>query len=282
MAGTYTLLVEGYIGDPGGGSYSFNIVPLTDGLQALTLGIIVNGAISSPGQHQQYTFTLATPSRLYFDALTNNYSLTWSLDGPTGNVVNGRSFTASDGRNILRSRPGVRGGQLRADRVGNRSTTGAFQFRLLDFAGATPLTPGTPVSVNGFIANSTDLYRFNAAAGDEFNFVFQSSSGIPNASWRLIDPYNNVLFNQSLVSSVGTNTLSAAGIYTLLIEGYIGDLGVGSYGFNVIPAGNVPPSPLTGSPMVSAVSSAEAFPRTMPPQRMFSASQTLRDSTSTL
>jgi hypothetical protein len=249
LAGTYTLMVEGYIGDPGSGSYSFNIIPVTDGLQALTVGSIVNGAISSPGQHQQYTFTLAAPARLYFDALTNNSALNWSLDGPTGNVVNGRSFTSSDGRNIFAPVLALLAGNYTLTVSAYNGATSGFQFRLLDFAGATPLTLGTPVNVNGFVANSTDLYRFNAAAGDQFSFAYQASSGIPNASWRLIDPYNNVVFNQSFAPGVGTNTLPAGGTYTLLIEGYIGDTGLGSYGFNVTPVGNVPPIPFTGTPL---------------------------------
>ena len=71
-AGTYTLLVEGYINDTGSGNYTFNLAPVTDGLQALTLGSVVSGAIAMPGQQQQYTFTLPAAARLYFDSLTNN------------------------------------------------------------------------------------------------------------------------------------------------------------------------------------------------------------------
>src|SRR5205807_4977127 len=64
-AGTYTVLVEGYFGDPGNGTYDFNVVPVSDGLQALTLGNDVSGAIATPGQQQQYSFTLPGAARLY-------------------------------------------------------------------------------------------------------------------------------------------------------------------------------------------------------------------------
>src|SRR5205814_6971940 len=98
--GTYTLLVEGYYNDPGNGSYDFNVVPVGDGLQALTLGNVVSGAIAAPGQQQQYTFTLPGAARLYFDSLTNSGQLHWSLNGPAGNVVNNRGFNGSDAQSI--------------------------------------------------------------------------------------------------------------------------------------------------------------------------------------
>src|SRR5438874_13818541 len=99
-AGSYVFLLEVYIGDPGIGIYDFNVLPVSDGLQALTLGNAVSGAIATPGQQQQYTFTLPVPARLYFDSLTNNGQLHWSLNGPTGNVVNNRGFSASDAQSI--------------------------------------------------------------------------------------------------------------------------------------------------------------------------------------
>ncbi|HZR18708.1 MAG TPA: CARDB domain-containing protein [Verrucomicrobiae bacterium] len=247
-AGNYTLLVEGYIGDPGSGTYSFNLVPVTDGVQALTLGSLINGAVNSPGQHQQYTFTLASASRLYFDALTNTSSLRWSLDGPTGNIVNSRAFSSSDAQSIGNPILNLPAGAYTLTVLGITDNTGPYQFRLSDLAAATPLTPGTPVSKNNFAANSTDLYRFTAAPGDQVSFIYQSSSGIPNAYWRLIDPFSNILAAQSLASgNSGTNRLTAGGTYTLLIEGYIGDPGLGTYAFNLQPDGNVSSTPFTGA-----------------------------------
>ena len=101
LAGTYTLLVAGYINDPGSGSYTFNVAPVTDGLQALTLGSTVTGSISTPGQRQQYTFTLPSAARLYFDSFTNVSGLRWYLDGPTGNVMNNAGFNSDSNLGLL-------------------------------------------------------------------------------------------------------------------------------------------------------------------------------------
>src|SRR5262249_10355550 len=47
---------------------------------------IVAGRIDHPGQRDFYTFTLTDPKRVYFDSLTNDPGLTWSLTGPQGTV----------------------------------------------------------------------------------------------------------------------------------------------------------------------------------------------------
>ncbi len=164
-------------------------------------------------------------------------------------MVNNRSFSSSDGLNISNPVLDLPAGDYTLTVLGSGDSVSGFQFRLLDFAAATPLTPGSPVNVINHPANATDLYRFDASAGDRFFFLYVGSSGIPNTYWRLIDPYDNILFSRNFNSSAGTNTIPAAGTYTLLIEGYIGDSGLGSYEFNVQPAGNVPPLPFTGAPL---------------------------------
>src|SRR5262249_43541156 len=121
---------------------------------------------------------------------------------------------------------------LTVERTGD--STGAYQFAFWKLADATPLTPEAPVSGSLSPANETDLYRFNAAAGDRFFFDAQARTGAPGATWRLIDPYGNVLFNTGF-ADVATLTLAQAGSYTLLVEGRISDTGTGSYAFNVQP-----------------------------------------------
>jgi ELWxxDGT repeat protein len=246
-AGTYTLLVEGYIGDTGTGSYTFNVQPVaTPATTTLTLGSTVNGTIATAGQQNDYTFNLAADAKLYFDALTNNSNLEWSLDGPAGLVVNNRFFNSSDGLSIggnpLINAPA---GAYTLSVFGSGDATGAYTFRLLDSAAATALTPGTPVSGTLNPANATNLYKFTANAGDQFYFDSQTLTGAGNAYWRLIDPYGNLVFTQGLGSDAGTQTLAAAGAYTLLVEGYIGDTGTGSYTFNVQPVATATPTTLT-------------------------------------
>src|SRR5262249_47192012 len=102
-AGPYTLLLEGAVTDTAAGTYTFNVAPQGNTPPALptgtplTLGTTVSDTIAAAGEQDRYIFTLAQPTLLYFDALTNNANLNWALAGPTGTAVSARPFTSSDG-----------------------------------------------------------------------------------------------------------------------------------------------------------------------------------------
>jgi hypothetical protein len=67
---------------------------------ALALNARIDGSLAHAGQVDNYTFTLAAYSRLYFDALTDDVRFTWSLVGPRGTVVSNRNFQASDSTDL--------------------------------------------------------------------------------------------------------------------------------------------------------------------------------------
>ena len=116
---------------------------------------------------------------------------------------------------------------------GSGQTAGTYAFQLSDLAAATPLTPGTPVSGTLSPANGTDLYRFNATAGQPFYFA--RLAGSFGDDWRLIDPYGNLVFTSNLGSEPGRLTLASGGTYTLLVEGAVSDTVAVGYSFNVAP-----------------------------------------------
>jgi hypothetical protein len=247
--GVYTLLVEGHYQNTGSGSYQFNVVPVNDGTQALTLGSLVTGAVTLPGQTRSYTFTLPASATLYFDSLTNITNLRWSLDGPSGRIVNNRAFTQSDaltiGDPLLPLPPGSY--TLTVSAGANDDSTGGFRFRLFDITTASVLTLGSVRSDTLNPGNETDAYRFSANAGDRYSFNWISQTAIPNSYWRLFDPFGNQIFGR-VTDNAGTNRLLAAGTYTLLVEGYYDDVAIGSYQFSVVFVDNVPVS-FTGTPL---------------------------------
>src|SRR5205807_1547904 len=109
-AGTYTLLVEGYIGDTGTATFTLNLVPVSDLTKPLTLGATVRGSLAGqgPGEVDRYTFNLSSSSLLYFLPVSANNYFQWTLSGPGGTVVSNRSFSngsASTGNNFLESLP---------------------------------------------------------------------------------------------------------------------------------------------------------------------------------
>ncbi|MFN0054155.1 MAG: putative Ig domain-containing protein [Planctomycetales bacterium] len=239
--GSYTLLLEGAINATAADGYTFNVQPASRSSQAMALGSVVGGSIGLAGEQDQYTFTLAAQALAYFDSLTANGSLTWTLASTTGPIVSNRFFSSSDDGNFTGTPVlNLAAGDYTITVDGVSDATGAYQFRLLNLADATPLTPGTPVDGILTPANGTDLFQFAAAAGDKFFFDVQARTGSISSSWRLVDPSRTILFNKqfndaSSFSDVDTLTLAQSGQYTLLVEGAAGNTGTSTYRFNVQP-----------------------------------------------
>ena len=100
QSGTYTLAVEGRVYDThASGTYSFNLLPVTYPTNSLIVGTTISNTIATRGVRQYYTFTLANPSTLYFDALTNS-DFYWRLDASWGQVLDWRSFSSSDSADV--------------------------------------------------------------------------------------------------------------------------------------------------------------------------------------
>src|SRR5258708_34603004 len=107
------------------------------------------------------------------------------------------------------------------------------------------MTPGTVVSGTLSPGTSTNLYKFNANAGDPFYFNQQTASS-GNTYWRLIDPYGQqVWFNY--FSDVARQPLALTGTYTLLVEGYLFNTTPVTYSFNAQKVTNTTASLTLGS-----------------------------------
>jgi subtilase family serine protease len=246
QTGTYTLLFEGYPFDGGSGSYSFNIQPVINPApESIIIGNTISGSIPSPAIQQSYIFNLSANSKLYFDFLTAQTSLTWSLSGPNGDIISNKDIRTSDwyyNQYAPIMSLGAGDYTLTIDGIGD--STG-YQFRLLDISSANEITPGTPVSGILSPSSETDLYRFNATAGERFFFDIQSLSGESyNVNWRLLAPDGSQIF-QNRGGDIDTQKLSQTGTYILLFEGSPFNSGSGSYSFNVQPVIDPIPEPLT-------------------------------------
>ncbi len=137
LSGTYTLLMEGPVGATGTTNYSLTVYPVTATTAAMSLGTPVTGNITSPGQTNSYTFSLNQETLAYFDSLTNNSNLSWSLSGPPGTVVAGRSFTGSDSFDQGSPVMDLVAGNYTLPVAGAGPTTAGFSFNLLDLSQAT-------------------------------------------------------------------------------------------------------------------------------------------------
>ena len=137
--GTYTLAIEGRDSNTAAFNYSFTLARVSHRSEAMTIGTSIFDRIETPGSSVAFSFTLAQDTKLLFDTLVGSPSLNWTLTGPRGTVVNARSFYSSDGSSgnpLLELAAGAY--TLTVAAVGD--FTGAFGFRLLDRAGAQPIS----------------------------------------------------------------------------------------------------------------------------------------------
>jgi hypothetical protein len=169
--------------------------------------------------------------------------LSWSLIGPTGTLINQRNFTGSDSVDIS-SNPvlNLNSGSYTLFVTGGGSPN--YSFRLSDLASATPITLGTAVSGSLNPGNSSNLYKFNANAGDLIYFDEQTLSN-GNTYWRLIDPNGQQVWLNSF-SDVATLAMPSTGTYTLLVEGRYFITSPVTYSFNLDFVPLAPPIQITG------------------------------------
>ncbi|MHC5542386.1 hypothetical protein ACYOEI_29540, partial [Singulisphaera rosea] len=234
-SGTYTLVIGGATGTTVAPSYSFRInfeshtdVPNNSGTP-ITLGTTVSDMIV-PGGSYNYKFTLAAPTRLWFDSQSNDDRVHWDLSGPQGNLSIFNSFFSGDMNLGL-----LPAGSYSLTVYGDEWIS--FAFRVLDFAAATPITSGTAVSGTLDPANSTNLYQFSGTAGSTIYLdgsSFTSSQPFGELGlWQLIDPFGATIDSNYITLDSGRITLSSSGTYTLALQGDNDPAGTSDYGFTV-------------------------------------------------
>ena len=196
----------------------------------------ISGSLDAPGETDRYNFTLDSDRFVYFDSLTNNAGIRWTLDGPRGAVVTNRplsqsdSFESLDGAQVM----ALVAGDYRLSVDGNADATGTYAFRLLDPTDAQPLVPGAPVTTTLDPANSTTVFSFAASRGDRFFFDAQSVTQ-GGGSWRLYDPLGHQTWSANFETDVDVREMAVSGTYLLLLEGRVFQGGTNTIRFNVQP-----------------------------------------------
>jgi hypothetical protein len=210
--------------------------------------VAINSAISAPGEVDQYNFTLTSDVKVVFDSLTNNPDMNWSLSGPQGAVITGRSFSSSDSANLAGT-PSIdlTAGDYTITVNANPGATGNYGFRLLELQNATAITPGTAVTDQLNPSNETNLYKFDATAGDHFFLDVTGRSG-GDVTWQLLDPSGQQVFGPKAMNSASQDVdlpaLTATGTYTLLVEGQVGAVEPANYCFKALINPTLPAAPI--------------------------------------
>src|SRR5262249_31800144 len=150
------------------------------------------------GQQNVYTFTIGQKERVYFDSLTNNGDLNWTLSGPQGMVVAPSAFNAGDVSTYQVQALDLLPGEYTLTVAGSGDAVGPYRFRLFDLAQAAPLTPNVPVTQT-LPPATTQAYQFDARAGDRFFFALGGDGALAGFTyWRLLDPFGTVVFQHQI------------------------------------------------------------------------------------
>ena len=180
--------------------------------QPLSFGETIESNLAETG----YQFRLSDDGLFYFDSLTPNTNLNWSLTGADGTVVENRSFNNSDGDNISNPIIELDAGDYVIDIDGN-SAGNNFAFRFWNLDEATVINTDEAITGNFDPLYETDIYQFEGTEGERF-FIDYLGGGRSQTRWRLLDPEGNFIFNNTLRTDSESFTLSQTGIYTVLVE----------------------------------------------------------------
>jgi RHS repeat-associated protein len=164
--GAYTILLEGGIGDTGTGSYTFNAQPVTISSTPLALNTRTDGAISVPGEQDEFTFSAQPGARIFFDGLEGTTTMTVRLVAPGGATVFTTNSISNVGPLYL-----FESGTYRVvvDPAGD--VTGAYSFRVLTVTDAPEVIPGQNNTGTIDPARESDIFRINAPAGQRLLLI---------------------------------------------------------------------------------------------------------------
>lgn len=183
---------------------------------------------------------------MFFDSLTGDGSLNWSLTGPDGRLVNPRTFNNSDSYE-MDAMLNVRAGDYVIEVAASGTITNSYAFRLINASTALPFAPGTLLTGSLNPGISTVLYRFDASAGDRFYFDGRPTSGFVYPPYlRIYSPADQIVLNQQNVTTdAETFSLPQTGSYLLAVEGrYLDTSTTNTFSFLLAPNPAQPPSPL--------------------------------------
>ena len=99
----------------------------------------------------------------------------------------------------------------------NTQITGDYSFRLLDLASATDLNLDTPVTGTLQPGTETDLFRFEATAGQR---LFLDNLGNQSGgSYQIYGPGNQFITSQTIAGFEREFTIPADGDYIIAVRG---------------------------------------------------------------
>ena len=186
----------------------------TEAATPLSLGTTYAGSIAVPGQTNAFTFTGTPGQRVFFDSLDSDALPIYVTFFSPGGVQLYQQIRIYEASPWILSEPGTYTLSFSA----SGSTTGNYNFRLLDLSTAPPLIFGTTTSDQLSPALACKMYQFNGKRGQRISIQWGAFS-TNQVSWQLVTPANAVLAQgQTYYQNLTPTTLPIDGSYVLLVQ----------------------------------------------------------------
>ncbi len=229
------------------GTYSFEVVTVApvdafviDLEQVVADGNPGPGAgnIEQPGSVDQYSFTLAQPTLVYFDELAGSCSIHWTCESPSGVVTfNDIAMCTTDPGLILLDEPG----DYTCSVTGSQSAVGTYSFTIWEVSepGEYVIALDEVVEENvpgkgaGFIAEPGEWDVYTLAAEAQTSACIETLSGSCGFSMDVLTPLGEPLLENATWcgQEPGNVFFDESGDYQIVVYGNQG--ATGSYSFIV-------------------------------------------------
>jgi hypothetical protein len=242
--GTYTIRVQTVPGAGATGNYSFTIWSLNapETFPIASKDLVSNGVpgpgagnIEEPGAIDRYELSIAAPQSIYFDAITGNCAIQYSLTSPSGATVFANlAICGGDGGAIALAEVGTYVITVK----GNEGTTGTYSIatwalnppEVFDIALDEVVAPDAPAPGAGAIeeAGAIDVYAITILPPT--TIYADSLGGSCALRWAMTAPSGAPVFDNLVVcGDAGQHTLTEAGTYLVTVSGVASVTGTYSF-----------------------------------------------------
>lgn len=240
--GTYSLIIDGSAATTG--DYSFRLQDMAS-QPPLPLDTVITKSLTPGFSVDWYRFDGVTGEKLFFDGLGANVGGSWNLFGPNNELISS-SGIGGDFEVIL-----PRPGPYLVSVSGTSANPVPYSVQVVTFeTTSSSLVLGTTISGTIAEPGEQDLFTFTGTAGQQL-YYDALDRDFEQMNARLIPPSGGApLWEINSSSDQGPFTLTASGVYTLVLDG----LGatVGDYSFRLVDLASAPALSLT-TPTISAL-----------------------------
>ncbi len=234
-SGTYKVTVKSSNNTTG--DFSFRLLD-GNGAPTITLGTTVTDVLPNGSlENDIYQINGKAGDRLYFDSLSKDATTSiWTLYG-TGNQYITSTNLSNDIETVL---PNDGTYLLVLDRYSSSTAAVNYSFKVTNPpTTTTALTLGTAVSSTIAQPGEMKEYTFTGAIGQRLYYDGLGNNTTSTIYAQLLSPSGqSVFYNGDADSDRSPFTLTEAGTYKLVIDGYLDN--IGNYGFKLIDAGAAP------------------------------------------